>query len=388
MRLNSTNASSLFAPPAKKGLFASLLDKLLGTQPETPPLPNGPLSPPVPGEDFEVVVPPASNGSSMEIFQHLLTDATTELASRYALLIKLDPSTVFTVREVSIDLSSAPDQFGSDILAMSPDVRNRVITLIMQAAPNAKESLWLKDLFGSTLVADINTVQGQLVTRMAAFSGCRFQVRFKFEGTLISRPEPAPAPTQPAAPEPKNPSRVPQDDVASPDSPKNENIGINETPLPPPKNKNLGIAETPLPPVKQKPANQPVALLCLRSCGQEVSIPLMANGFPYTVGRHDSFKGYSVQSRHDNQLAPLLAQAEPAGFTSFASRGHLVLESFDAYTQQFRVIASNGKNGTFFKNQTMPDLFLLPLSQMAQGDWLRLGGDSSDGIVEVRMEAV
>ena len=91
MRLNSTNASSLFAPPAKKGLFSNLLDKLFGTQPETPALGNEPLSPPVPGEDFEVVVPPASNGSSMEIFQHLLTDATTELASRYALLINTGP---------------------------------------------------------------------------------------------------------------------------------------------------------------------------------------------------------------------------------------------------------------------------------------------------------
>ncbi|MBC7617915.1 MAG: hypothetical protein H7293_02800 [Candidatus Saccharibacteria bacterium] len=388
-----------FMNPAAKTRMAAFFDWFLGANRDdladqgalrTPPPLNGP----------EVTVLPPASSSSIDCFQNVLTEATTQLASRYAILHRLDPRNAFTVREVNIDLTGAPDQLVSDIGDLPPDVRNRAILLIMEAAPSAKDLLLFNDYFGSTLVTNITVVKGQPVQRMAAYAGCRFEVKFKFDGGVTTRPL---APAQPVPAHQHSEKPACSEVQCSQPQPEPETIymplptaGLDAHPDENPGGIQHTILRTDAPTL---PSGQHTALNCtqaaaapgigtlhLRSLEHQAHITLLADNFPYTLGRHDSFKGYSVQGRCDAQATQLLS-LEPAGFKSFASRGHLVLDSFDPSTQQFCVVATNGKNGTYFKAAKMPERFLLPLAVMANGDWLKLGGNSGDNILEIRIEA-
>ena len=127
------------------------------------------------------------------------------------------------------------------------------------------------------------------------------------------------------------------------------------------------------------PEITPVANVRLRSLGTECVVPLQEDEFPYIIGRHPSFQGYCVRGERDKQAVQLLHEPERPDFLSFVSREHLVLDSFDPSTRQFRVAATRGKNGSYLKAAAMPSHFLLPLATMAKGDWLKLGGTSGDG---------
>ncbi len=384
-----------FSNPAAKTWVASLLEVIFGADTAYETRTQDASSPPPP---FTEPLPPI-NSDSGEAFRSALMDATTKFANRHVkTLNRLNPLNVFSVREVYIEFSGAPDQFVADITDWPSEVRNECVKLIIEDAPGAKELLTLQDYFGSTIVTDIKLVKGKVVVPLVSYAGSRFEIKLAFDGGFTQRPttKPVASPVSvatPAAPVVTPQSmpfkvldedfddvtvgtalREPEDEFDFPDS--------SGTPLAVP-NTDQGLRCA------------PIATLRLRSLDLDVTVPLMKADFPYTIGRHNSFKGYCVQSRSettedlsDIRAAQMLGELEPSGFVSFVSRGHIVLDSYDELNQQFRVITRKGKNGTFFRAATMPTHFLLPLSEMAKGEWLKLGGTSGDGILELRIEAV
>lgn len=336
------------------------------------------------------VAPPIDGNFWVESFFNALTEATTLFAKRHVELVhQEDPLTVFKVREVKIECKDAPSQFHRDVLSLPALVRNRVVKSRMQKAPGS-EYLMLNDFFGSTIAADITLIEGQIVQTMVSYSGSRFVLKFAFEGDYVTRPESPPV-ASPISNTSGNPSTPPSaelvDDMSEQD--KSDFSQVSETPL---RSRHLdkplhGCRETPLHSMATSEI-QPLANLRLRSLDQQVVVPLMEDNFPYTIGRHSSFQGYCVCGQRDHQPPPLLHETEPADFSSFVSREHIVLHGFDTSTQQFRVASTKGKNGSFFKAAAMPSHFLLPLSAMAKGEWLKLGGTGGNGILEIRIEAV
>jgi hypothetical protein len=342
---------------------------------------------PLPGPDIRIT-PPADGNFWVESFFNALTEATTLFAKRHVELVhQEDPSTLYRVREVKIECKDAPAQFHRDVLSLPALVRNRVVKSRMQKAPGG-EYLMLNDFFGSTIAGDITLVEGQIVQTMVSYSGSRFMLKFAFEGDYVTRPA---SPGMPAAAAPDTagaeggaptPTQVVTD--SGPDSlrPARQTLlRSREEDRPPPASR-----DTPLQ-TMATPALRPVAHVRLRSLGSDLILPLLEDNFPYSIGRHPSFRGYCVRGEHDTQAVQLLHEVEREGFCSFVSREHIVLDSFDATTQQFRVAATKGKNGSYFKANAMPSHFLMPLELMAKGEWLKLGGPGGDGILEVRFEA-
>lgn len=372
------NPTIPFAHNARSNGF---LDWLFGTTPSSVPTQSQGVDKRSPQVKVE---PPPTDNFWVESFFDALTEATTLFAKRHVELVtQEDPSTVYKVREVKIECKDAPAQFHRDVLSLPALVRNRVVKSRMQKAPGS-EYLLLTDFFGSTLAADITLVEGQVVQTLVSYSGSRFVLKFAFEGDYVTRPEAPPG----AIAEPVAQARIPTDTTTSADG-LAQARPAQHTQLRTKGQVQPGASSeaTPL----KTHATQPVQVLAnlrLRSGDAEVVLPLMENNFPYTIGRHPSFKGYSVSGQNDPLASQVLDAAEPAGFCSFVSREHLVLHSFDASTQQFQVSAGKGKNGTFFKATAMPTHFLLPLLVMAKGDWLKLGGADGDGILDLRIEAV
>lgn len=336
------------------------------------------------------IAPPVEGTFWVESFFNALTEATTLFAKRHVELVhQEDPSTVYRVREVKIECKDAPAQFHRDVLSLPALVRNRVVKSRMQKAPGG-EYLMLNDFFGSTIAADITLLEGQIVQTMVSYSGSRFVLKFAFEGDYVTRPDtPDPAASGVAAAAhagPIKPSPTPtatsadQDDNDTPPMRQTQLRTLDED-LPP-----SGDRATPLHQMAA-PAIRPLAHVRLRSLGTEAIVPLLEDNFPYRIGRHPSFQGYCVQGARDAQAVQLLQQIERADFCSYVSREHIVLDSFDPSTQQFRVAAARGKNGSYFQAAAMPSHFLLPLAVMAKGEWLKLGGTSGDGILEIRIEA-
>lgn len=361
------------------------------------------------------VTPPTEGNFWVENFFNALTEATTLFAKRHVELVhQEDPSTVYKVREVKIECKDAPTQFLRDVLSLPPLVRNRVVKSRMQKAPGA-ECLSLTDFFGCTIAAEVTLVEGQVVQTMVSYSGSRFFLKFAFEGDYVTRAMPPEATPVPKAQAPTSPSSLAN--PASPSNPAGAN-GANAgntistittappacaarptpTDAAPPARETMlrsrldddapsrGSRATPLQ-RRATPQVQAVAKLRLRSQGAEVVLPLWEDNFPYTVGRHPDFRGYSVRGQRDNPCAPLLAEVERPEFSSFVSREHIVLDSFDPSTRQFRVVAGKGRNGSYFQGTDMPSHFLISLAVMAKGDWLKLGGAGGDGILEIRLEA-
>jgi len=362
------------------------LDWLFGpVQAKNPVITTDPMA-----EPTIKVAPPIDGNFWVESFFNALTEATTLFAKRHVELVhQEDPLTVFKVREVKIECKDAPSQFHRDVLSLPALVRNRVVKSRMQKAPGS-EYLMLNDFFGSTIAADITLMEGQIVQTMVSYSGSRFVLKFAFEGDYVTRPESLTV-TSPISHTAGTPSTPPLTELADDMSEQDESdfTPVNETPL---RNRQIdkpsyGCRETPLHSVATSEV-QPLANLRLRSLDQEVLLPLMEDNFPYTIGRHSSFQGYCVYGQRDHQLPPLLHEIEPMDFCSFVSREHIVLHGFDTSTQQFRVSTTKGKNGSFFKAAAMPSHFLLPLSAMAKGEWLKLGGTGGNGILEIRIEAV
>jgi len=148
----------------------------------------------------------------------------------------------------------------------------------------------------------------------------------------------------------------------------------------------MDVGATPLRVVaKDKPTA--VAQLRLRSLQGEAVMPLLADNFPYSIGRHANRCGYAIKGQRDAAPAQVLADNEPKGFVSFASRDHLMLESYNSTTREF-CVTNKGLNGTFFRRTPMPKRFLLPLEKMAHGEWLKLGGTDGDAILDLRIEPV
>ncbi len=370
------------------------LDWLFGASPapdpilpaESPFVHNGPLI---------KVSPPQEGNFWVENFFNALTEATTLFAKRHVELVaQEDPSTVYKVREVKIECKDAPAQFHRDVLSLPALVRNRVVKSRMQKAPGS-EYLMLNDFFGSTIGADITLVEGQVVQTLVSYSGSRFVLKFAFEGDYVTRLD---LPNAPPASAPATSSALPPSATSEPQA-NTPVTSFDETELhipspretmlrtyPDEQDLNAG-RETQLRP-QAVAMIQPVANLRLRSLESELLLPLIENDFPYTIGRHPSFKGYCVRGRHEHQANQVLHEAEGVGFSSFVSREHLMLHSFDSSIKQFQVSTTRGKNGTFFRASAMPTHFLLPLSEMAKGEWLKLGGTSGDGILELRIEAV
>lgn len=382
-----------FMTPAAKTWVASLLDLIFGdTKPyeAQEPQQESPMPQPRPEP-----MPPINSDSS-EAFRNALMDATTKFANRHVgMLNQINPRNVFSVREVNIEFTGAPDQFVADITDWPADVRNECIKLIMEAAPGAKELITLQDYFGSTIVTDIKLVKGKVVQPLVSYSGSRFEIKFAFDGSVTQRPAPAPQVAIVPAPvvQPVPHALAPAAATLQPESFTALDDDLDDSKCT--RLRTLGhdfeiddSGETPLagPDHGHSFSPPPIATLRLRSLDSEVTVPLMKADFPYTIGRHETFKGYSVQG-HSASALTLLQDVEPAGFSSFVSRGHIVLDSYDEFNKQFRVITSKGKNGSFFKAATMPTHFLLPLAAMATGEFIKLGGTSGDGILELRIEA-
>lgn len=406
--LGTTRMPSFMVAPTSVQRKAGFMDWLFGAAPSNeqpaPMRSEPPLKPEL------TVTPPTQSNFWVESLFNALTEATTLFAKRHVELVhQEDPSTVYKVREVKIECKDAPAQFLRDLASLPAEVRNRVVKSRMHKAPGA-EYLDLQDFFGSTIAADITLVEGQVVQTLVSYSGSRFVLKFAFEGEYVSRPVSALAPaTQEVAqapvpvalvsaaaahadtttqPVPSAPSRD-KPHTAPYIVPANGSSAIQGTALripgttsPEPSGDGTPLAK------RAGTGPKPLAMLHLRSMDEQVSLPLQEDNFPYTLGRHDSFKGYSLQGRRDSQATQVLYESEPAAFTSFVSRGHMVLDSFDTSTGQFRVITSKGKNGSFFKAAAMAERTLLPLAAMAQGDWVKLGGTSGDGILELRIETV
>jgi hypothetical protein len=407
-----------FMTPAGKTWVANLLELIFGDA-----KPHGAQEAyrdtPLPRPDSEPM--PPFNSDSSEAFRSALMDATTKFANRHVrMLNQINPRNVYSVHEVNIEFTGAPDQFIADIADWPNDVCNECVKLIMEEAPGAKELLTLQDYFGTTIVTDIKLVKGKVVQPLVSYSGSRFEIKFAFDGRVIQLPETVPQPAAPApistpfaidpsiAPAPIR-SPVPQawpDDLpvklldeekpgfhfvssgTQQDYPAWEDTGatvLRNQMKHTHHDSNGTQLRDPETPVAQTTLN-----LRLRSGDTQVLLPLREDGFPYTIGRHASFKGYSVRSKDESaeQAKQLLLDAEGPGFASFASREHLVLHSFDASTQQFRVSCIQHKNGTFFRAAPLQSHFLLRLPDMKNGEWLKLGGTSGDGILEVRIEAV
>jgi hypothetical protein len=342
---------------------------------------------PLPGPDIRIT-PPVEGNFWVESFFNALTEATTLFAKRHVELVhQEDPSTLYRVREVKIECKDAPAQFHRDVLSLPALVRNRVVKSRMQKAPGG-EYLMLNDFFGSTIAGDITLVEGQIVQTMVSYSGSRFMLKFAFEGDYVTRsapPEPATlAAAGAASAERGNPTPTQAQAGIEPDRP----LPLRQTLLRA-REEDLPLSASRATPLQTMatPAIRPVANVRLRSLGIDLVVPLLEDNFPYTIGRHPSFQGYCVRGERDTQAVQLLHEVEQAGFCSFVSREHIVLDSYDATTQQFRVAAARGKNGTYFKANAMPSHFLLSLAVMAKGEWLKLGGTGGDGILEVRFEA-
>lgn len=339
---------------------------------------------PLPGPDIRIT-PPVEGNFWVESFFNALTEATTLFAKRHVELVhQEDPSTVYRVREVKIECKDAPAQFHRDVLSLPALVRNRVVKSRMQKAPGG-EYLMLNDFFGSTIAGDITLVEGQIVQTMVSYSGSRFMLKFAFEGDYVTRPMP---------PE-LTPTATGSADASKP-TPTQADAGTEQDSLVPVRQTLLRSREDDLAPAGSRatplhcvsaPAIRPLANVRLRSLGIDLVVPLLEDNFPYTIGRHPSFQGYCVRGERDTQAVQLLHQVELTGFCSFVSREHIVLDSFDPTTQQFRVAATKGRNGSYFKANAMPSHFLLSLDVMAKGEWLKLGGTGGDGILEVRLEA-
>lgn len=421
----ANRAPSFMASPLSVQRKAGLMDWLFGTSPSQATLPKrtDPPTDPRNQPDLEIKPPTQSNFWVESLF-NALTEATTLFAKRHVELVhQEDPSTVYKVREVKIECKDAPAQFLRDLASLPAEVRNRVVKSRMHKAPGA-EYLDLQDFFGSTIAADITLVEGQVVQTLVSYSGSRFVLKFAFEGEYVSRPAGASAPAAPTAALPATQATAQQTEpaptAATPAGQATLQPTLQPTTLPidpQPSRHNPHTAPYIVPtdlsgpvqgtalrihqPVSPRPSgdttpvraasesgHKPLAMLRLRSQDEEVTLPLQADNFPYTLGRHDSFKGYSLQGRKDSQATRVLHEREPAQLISFVSRGHVVLDSFDASTGQFRVITSKGKNGSFFKAAAIAERTLLPMAAMAQGDWVKLGGTSGDGILELRIEAV
>lgn len=336
------------------------------------------------------VTPPMESNFWVESFFNALTEATTLFAKRHVELVNQEDSlTLFNVREVKIECKDAPSQFHRDVLSLPALVRNRVVKSRMKKAPGS-EYLMLNDFFGSTIAADITFVEGQTVQTLVSYSGSRFILKFSFEGDYVTRPESSTVESPNSqilgvistAITTKLGEKMSEQDESDLSS-------VNETPL---RSKHLdqflsGCRETPLHLIA-KSENKPLANLRLRSLDKEVLLPLLEDNFPYTIGRHSSFQGYCAFGQQEHQPSHLLHETEPKDFCSFVSREHIVLHGFDSSTQQFRVSTTKGKNGSFFKGAAMPSHFLLPMSAMEKGEWLKLGGASGNGILELRIEAV
>lgn len=388
---NDANLPSfMHTPPLGKTRVSSLLAWLMGDAPAHPAQDPNPNEPTLLKPDDVLVEPPQPPDGNfwVESFFNALTEATTLFAKRHvALLHNEDPSIVYSVREVKIQCQGAPAQFLRDVASLPQNVRNGVIKSRMHKAAGAQELLALDNFYGSTLVTDISMVEGQVVQTLVSYSGCRFALKFAFEGDYLTRPVPAPASfAAPATITAPATSPVASDSREAPvfydlaDRTRLRSDLLADT--------SSAMAEATVLRTNPAPTTQPIATLRLRSLDAEFSMPLLEGDFPFTIGRHASVKGYSVRSHKAAQCTQILLAAEPANFASFVSREHLVLQGYDSHTQQFRVITVQDKNGSHFKNAPANGPFLLPLADMENGHWLKLGGNSGDGILEIKIEAV
>ena len=384
--------------PIKRGI-ARFIDSLMG------PRINTPSAAPIitePDDGGVFVMPPTDGTSWVSSFHNAVTEATTRFAQRYVALVHNElPSFGFEIRELRIECKDAPAQFLSAVLSLPQNVLNLSAKSRMGKADGA-EILFLDKFYGVTISAEQTLLGGQLVDTIISYSGSRFVLNFSFDGEFIERPEAfsVPAPTavaaavvQPAAPvgADASPVQTPEvvsfADIGAATTRRDPTLGTALRPMFPAGNPATSGQHTPL--AQNVAIAPPAALqLRLRSLGSEVVVPLLDAHFPYTVGRHASFSGYSVRGRLAQEAQPVLHEVEKSNYVSFASREHLVLDSFDAVTQQLRVSTTKGTNGTFFKMAAMPKHFLLPIASMASGEWLKLGGKTGDGILEIRIETL
>lgn len=392
------------APPVARTRTAGMLAWLFGSpRAEEAYMPDAPAPLPTqePALSVEPPQPPDSNCYWIETFFNAVSDAATKFTRRHvALLHKEDPSTVYAVREIKIECKAAPAQFQRDMASLPQAVFNRVMKSRVKNADGVNGLLVLDDYYGSTLVIDITLVEGHVVQTLVSYSGSRFELKFAFQGDYVTRPEepelqlpaadtaaPAPQAGRPAVPAVAEGGTLPEAAPAQPAGP--APLGVQGTLL---RSRLTAVVPGPqctvLRTMGSAPGARPLAMLHLRSADEEVAVPLLEDHFPYTIGRHGSFRGYSVRGRQDPQALHLLHEREGPDFVSFVSREHIVLDSFDEVTQHFRVVAVKGRNGSFFKSASMPSHFLLPLADMARGHWLKLGGSGGDGILELRIEAV
>lgn len=391
---NDTNLPSfMHTPPLAKTRVSSLLAWLMGDAPAHPAQDPNANEPTLLKPDDVLVEPPQPPDGNfwVESFFNALTEATTLFAKRHvALLHNEDPSIVYSVREVKIQCQGAPAQFLRDVASLPQNVRNGVIKSRMHKAAGAQELLALDNFYGSTLVTDISMVEGQVVQTLVSYSGCRFALKFAFEGDYLTRPVPAPASfaapatiTAPATPPAASEASEASEATVFYDSADHCTRLRSDHPA----DRSGAMADGTVLRTDQAPTTQPIATLRLRSLDAEFSMPLLEGDFPFTIGRHASFKGYSVRSHKAAQCTQILLAAEPANFASFVSREHLVLHGYDSHTRQFRVMTVQGRNGSHFKNAPANGPFLLPLADM-ESHWLKLGGNSGDGILEIKIEAV
>ena len=400
---DGATSSTLSEPPVKRGL-ARFLDGLLGARIDAAPLPHTPLV--ADSEDGIFVAPPVDGKSWIESFLNAVTEATTRFAQRHVALVHNElPTFGFEVRELRIECKDAPAQFLSAVFSLPQTVLNLSIKSRMSKAVGA-EYLFCDKFYGCTVSAEPTLVDGHVVDTLISYAGSRFVLNFSFSGDFIERPEAFEGVTSAQTLAKSTPTSVleaPKDNtaykdnlaaVSPPDAFRSTVHERNEpcfgTPLRSmstiSNQSDLGQGT----PLREQPSAPPPAVLSLRlrSLGSETVIPLREQNFPYTVGRHSSFTGYSVRGRSDAETKPVLHEVEKPGYTSFASREHLVLDSFDQAAQQLRVSTTKGTNGTFFKMAAMPKHFLLPIASMASGEWLKLGGKTGDGILELRVETV
>lgn len=400
--LSQTEANSAFKTRA-----SSFFGWLFGA---APPADSAPSFEKTGGTEF-TIEPPMDTNSWVDSFNTALTEATASFILRYVdPLHREDPTIGFSVKKVKVGLRDAAVQCVRAIESMPIAMRNRIVQLRMKKAHGA-EQLSFDNFYGLSITAEETLLDGQLIQTMVSYSGSRFVLKFEFEGEYITIPSEADntapkasVPEDKVSPITVNESCVKDTEAKSSatsepiqaNSVKDEKIPLErgfsrETVLRlPPREPTIsrlsGARETPLniPVVPHRPI---AAKLHLRSLGSETVVDLFEDNFPYAIGRHPCFSGYCVQGRVESGKEPakLLHDVEPAEYTSYVSRNHVVLDYFDPATRQFNVSATKGKNGTFLNGSTMPKRFILPATS---NDWVNLGGENGTGILDIRFETV
>jgi hypothetical protein len=390
---NSDNPPRDFSPHAPRSRAAAFFDWVLGTR-----LPDVELNWEQAQEPEIVVVSPIQRNSWVDSFHTALTEAATSFILQHVdPYHREDPTAGFAVRRVKVGFHQAADACLRAIQTMPPAMRDRIVLLRIKKA-NGSEQLMLDQFYGLSILAEETLVDGQLVETMVSYSGSRFQLRFEFEGEYVTLPSSVQTVEKPGtvvSPEGRpdvtpqvGHSVVSQIGASANRSTDSRDTGQRDTPLYAPSVMRGATRDTPL----YQPAKSlrsPVARLLLMAMGEQTTVELYEDGFPYTIGRHPESPGFAVRARNCATGANkqgLLAHTQNADTVCYVSREHLRLNAPDLTSGEIlvdNVSEQQGKNGTYVNGERKPHRFIHILKGRQP---LCLGGADGEGILRLAVE--